>query len=270
MSPRLFVQVVLIEARSRMSYRVDFWINAFATFAVEIGLAWFLWSAMFRESGHGTIAGYDLHGMLVYYLAVILFGRIVRGPELTGRVSNDIYEGGLNRYLVFPTSYFAFKYAQSLGSLVPALIQLVLLAALFPVLAREGAGVALSPLSAAMALLSLAAANLLYFTMGFPIQCVAFWADNVWSLAVCLRFTCALLGGALLPLAVFPSGLRAVVDVLPFRYLYDAPVGALLGRTSVSAWATGLVLTLGWTLVFALPARAVWRRGSLQYSGIGM
>ena len=40
-------------------------------------------------------------------------------------------------------------------------------------------------------------------------KAVAFWADNVWSLMVTQRFVSALLGGAMLPLAVFPESAQA-------------------------------------------------------------
>lgn len=269
MRPGLFVQIALLEARTRMSYRVDFWLNAVVSFAVELGVAYFLWDAMFRESGATTIAGYDLDGMILYYVAVILVGRLVRGPELVGGVSTDIYEGGLNRYLVFPTRYFTFKYAQALGSLLPALVQFVLLGAAFVLFAGPSAG-AIGPGTVAMALGSILAANLLYFAISFSVQSVAFWADNVWSLAVAQRLTASILGGALVPLAVFPPTARALLDGLPFRYLYDQPVGVLTGRIGVAGWAWGLLACAAWALVLGALARLVWHRGQLQYSGIGI
>lgn len=270
MSPRLFLDVVLIEARTRMSYRVDFWINAVVGFGIQVLLAWFLWAAVFRESGATRIAGYDLPAMLLYFVAAVLYGQIVRGPELAAGVSTDIYDGGLNRYLVFPASYFLVKYAQGLGSLAPALIQLVLLGSLFPLLVTSEAGVAVTAGTVAMSLVTASAANLLYFVMSFPLQCVAFWADNVWSLSVALRLVSGLLGGFLLPLAVFPEAAQPLLRWLPFRFFYDEPVGVLLGRVGVGAWLEGLGLCLAWTALLLLPARAVWRRGTLQYSGIGM
>jgi ABC-2 type transport system permease protein len=270
MRPTLFFHVALLEARTRMTYRVDFWINAIASFLIALGVAWFLWDAMFRESGASTIGGYDLGGMTLYYVAVILAGRLVRGPELLGSVSHDIYEGALNRYLLFPADYFGFKYAQALGSLLPAVIQFVLLGGLFLALAGPARGGAVTPLSIAMAVPSILVANLLYFTLSFPIQAVAFWADNVWSLGVALRLGSGILGGALLPLSVFPPAAHHVLDWLPFRFLFDQPVAVLTGQVGVGGWLEGLALCLGWILVVGLIARAVWRRGSLQYSGIGI
>lgn len=270
MTGRLFFQVASIEARSQMSYRVDFWINSVVGFGAHFVLMYFLWSAMFTESGAERIGGYDFHGMLFYYVGVILFGKIVRGPEMQGGVSTDIYEGGLNRYLVFPTNYFAFKVAQSLGRLGPAFVQLILFGVVFLLVLPMPDDVGLTPLTLLMAVITALAGHLLYFVLGFPLQCVAFWADNVWSLSVALRFLSSLLGGFLLPLSVFPSWAQDIVRWLPFQYLYDYPVNVALGRIGPAAWLQGLALCFLWTALIGWVGRVVWRRGSLEYTGVGI
>ena len=57
MRPKLFLQVCSLEARTRMSYRVDFWINALVGFAVEMIVVWYLWLAVFEQSEAGAIGG---------------------------------------------------------------------------------------------------------------------------------------------------------------------------------------------------------------------
>ena len=270
MNPRLFVHVASIEARRRMSYRVDFWLTALVGFAAEFGVVYFLWSAMFAESGEAVLGGYSFEAMLFYYVVIFLFAKIVRGVEFDNHVSQDIYEGGLNRYLVFPASYFGFKYAQHLGSLLPAVIQLTLFGGICLLGMDLTATVDLTLQGVAMCLASLALANLLYFLMSFPLQTTAFWADNVWSLLVALRFVTALLGGLMVPLSLFPDWAQAVNSWLPFRCLFSVPVEALMGRLPASQWALAMCVGLTWALVLAVVDAAIWRRGNLQYSGIGI
>ena len=127
MSPRLFWQVASLEARTRMSYRADFWIGSAVGFLADFGVVFFVWSAMFRESGRTYIGGRDLDATILYYVAAVLVAKIVRGDRYHGTVAGDIYEGHLNRYLVFPASYVVFKYAQRLGVTAPTLLQMALL-----------------------------------------------------------------------------------------------------------------------------------------------
>jgi len=262
--------VASLEARKAMSYRADFWINVVVSFFAQLGVVWYLWTAIFRTTGQATIGGWDLPGMLQYYILVILVGKLVRGQEMMAGVSQDIYDGGLSRYLLYPVSYWSFKYAQHLGALLPALVQLVIFLALLPLMPGGVGAFHPGPGQLAMAALAMGAGNLLYYLIQLPLQSVAFWADNVWSLSVLLRFVSGLLGGSLLPLDLFPPGARELLGWLPFRYLFDFPVAALLGRLSTGQWALGMAVSLAWCGMFWLLAKGVWRRGEVGYTGVGI
>jgi ABC-2 type transport system permease protein len=268
---RLFGQVLSLEARKAMSYRADFWINALLSFVAQLGVVAYLWWSIFQAAGSETIGGWSYRELLLYYVLVILVGKLVRGEEFGGgQASQDIYDGGLSRYLVYPTSYFRFKYAQHLGGLLPALVQLALFGALAPLLLAVPGGSAPSPLALLLGACSLVLGNLLYYTLQLPVQGVAFWADNVWSLSVLLRFASGLLGGAMLPLDLFPPWARSLLEGLPFRYLFDFPVNTLLGRIGPLEWLQGTAVALGWLALAALATRAVWRRGERVYTGVGI
>ncbi len=270
MSPRLFFQIWSIEARRRMSYRADFWINTLIGFVVEFGVAYFIVLALFEHAASDRLGPYSRGGMVVYYLSVLLIAKIVRGPDFGGHISEDIYEGGLTRYLLFPASYFHFKYAQHVGALVPLLLQALLFGSVAVFVLSMPDELSITPLSVVMCLTSIAMANLLYFLMRLPLQAAAFWADNVWSLSVMLRFTTSLLGGAMLPLALYPTWARSILEYLPFRFLFDVPVRALLGQISFVEWAQAMALALVWCVAVGGIGRAVWKRGDLRYTGVGI
>lgn len=270
MTVRLFFQIASMEARRRMSYRVDFWLTALVGFVAQFGVIYFLWSALFAESGKTVMGGYTFDALLFYYVAVLLFAKLVRGVEFDTNIAQDIYEGGLNRYLIFPASYFGFKYAQHLGSMVPALLQLAFFGGVSLLFLDLPGHSPVSLSGVLMCIVSLALANLLYFLMSFPLQTTAFWADNVWSLLVALRFITGLFGGIMVPLSLFPEWLERANALLPFRCLFSVPVEALMGRLSLGTWVTAMVVGLCWVGLLAALDMAVWRRGNLQYSGIGI
>lgn len=269
MTARLFLRVMATEAKKRLTYRVDFWLQAFVVFGVEALLAWAVWKAVFVESGSDRISGLDFTGAVLYQVTAILSMKVVRGSEFSDQVSDDIYTGGYSRYLLYPLPYFGFKYAAQLGSQTPNALQFVVFGTLAPIV-LSSAVIGVTPAGVLMAIPSLLVANLLYYVMSLALQGVAFWADNVWSLMVAQRLLSAVLGGALFPLAMLPDGARRVFDVLPFRYLYADPIETILGRRDVVAWATGLVVALVWCGSFALLGRFVFRRGRLSYSGVGI
>jgi ABC-2 type transport system permease protein len=264
----LLRDLLTAETRRRMSYRADFWISVVSSLAVRIGVSWFIVKAVFEGSGRPTIAGFDAKEMFLYYVAVILVGKLVQTTELEQGISQDIYEGGLTRYLLYPVPYGVVKYVQQLGAMGPALLQILLFGAWIPFVVgfpRE-----VSAAGIAMGIGAIALANLLQFLITFPIQLIAFWADNVWSLMIMHRFASALLGGMLLPLALFPDNVRLVMEALPFRYLFAFPVETLMGRVSPAQWGIGMGVGLAWCVITAMTGRAVWRRGTLQYTGVGI
>lgn len=270
MTPRLFSLVASGEARKQMSYRLDFWINALAVFFVEFGVAFYVWSAVFAESGAAAIGGFTRDAMTVYFVLALLLGKIVLGHPRDFTIARDIYDGGLTRYLLYPVSYFWFKYAEHLGGLLPALSRLVLCGGVAVVWLAGTPGLAVSPASLAMGVITVAVATLLHFLILFSIEGIAFWADNTWTLIISFNFISSLLGGLLLPLELFPERLQWVVALLPFRHLIHAPIATVLGLVDPLAWAKDLLAALGWCAVVAALGRAVWRRGGLRYSGVGI
>ena len=270
MTPRLFASTFGIEARRLMGYRADFWINAVLAFVVHVGIAWFLWRAVFDATGSHVIGGFTFEGMLLYSVLATLFAKLVRGQEFLSDVSQDIYEGDLSRYLVYPTSYFLFRYAQHLGNLVPALVQLGLFGATYPLLFPLPPDLAIDGGTIARAAVTLVVGNALHYLLMLPIQMVSFWAENVWSLVVMMRMIATLAGGYLLPITLFPEWAERAALFSPFPYLYYFPVATFTGRVGLSEWAVGTGVALAWCGVLALVANAVWRRGRLTYSGVGM
>ncbi|MEM8885691.1 MAG: ABC-2 family transporter protein [Planctomycetota bacterium] len=270
MTPRLFLQIVSLEARTKFSYRVDFWINTVVGFSVELFVAWFLWKAVFEASGAELIGGRTFPQMVVYVIAAVLLGKFAIGRDFEGTISGDIYEGGLNRYLLFPANYVGVKYAQQLGRMVPLVVQVLLFGAFVVPLLGVAGEFKLSFGSVAMAMVALAVSNLLNFLMVFPLQATAFWADNVWSLMVAQRIVGSILGGFLLPLSVFPDAMRTTLEYLPWRFFYDFPARVMLGEIGFAEWLPGMALALGWCVVFRFLGRAVWNRGLYQYSGVGI
>jgi ABC-2 type transport system permease protein len=265
----VYWHIFTAEARKRMSYRADFWMNSVAGILVHFSFFWFLTYALFA-SGSSTLAGFSARGMILYYVFVTLIARVVQSMDLDLAISQDIYEGGLSKYLLYPVRYAAVKYAQQWGGLAPQMVQMAIFGVLAPLIVGIPEEIQIGFASVLMAAISIAAANLLHFLIVRPVQAVSFWADNVWSLLVACRFGMAMLGGQLLPLQLFPEWAQQILGWLPFPYLYSVPAMTLLGRVGVFEWLAGLAVTLFWCGVAALLGNIVWRRGDLQYTGVGM
>jgi ABC-type uncharacterized transport system permease subunit len=100
---RVFWAIAGVEARKRMSYRVDFWINASSASSTELGVAWFIVLAMF--------AGGERMGDFTRERDAALLrrghprSRLVRSADMEWAIADDIYQGALSRYLLYPANY---------------------------------------------------------------------------------------------------------------------------------------------------------------------
>lgn len=270
MTPRLFLHVMSLEARKAMSYRVAFWTTAIVGVVTGFAIPWFLWKSIFELRGVERIGGLTFNAMILYYVVVSLLSKVIRGSDMGLGISREIYDGTLTRYLVFPTQVVSFKYAQQLGGMLPLLLQVLAFSTIFACFLELPPDLQVSPSAVLRAIASVFLAHLAYYFLTLPVMAVAFWADNVWSLAVLLRFTSSFLGGGMIPLDLFPASLREVLMLLPFPYLFYIPVQTLLGRVPPADWLSGVGILLAWCLFFAVLAHFVWKVGERRYTGVGI
>lgn len=262
--PHVFAQ----EMRRILAYRADFWIQFAGGLLAQFAVAWFLWKAVFTYQNTNEIGEYTFSSMMLYYLLVPIIGRAVRGSEMGG-ISHEIYEGTLNRYIIYPVSFFAFKLTAHLAHTLLFLCQGALALAVF-LFITGGSGSSMSLQQIMMALIATLTGATLHFIMVSTIELIAFWADNVWSLVVIVRFTTGLLGGGMIPLTLFPEWMQPVLYKLPFAYFMNVPVRCLMGDMTVVELAGGLGWASAWILCCSMLYRFFWNRGKYRYAGVGI
>jgi len=269
MNHRWLLQVYSTELRKVLTYRFDFWVNFLVSIFAHVAVAFFLWRAVFDFNKTETLQGYTFAGLMFYYLMVPMVDKIVYGTGL-GFVSRDIYDGSLTRYLIYPVSFFKYKYIQHIANTTIFILQLLFTIFMFFQFFGRPADVALSPSSIAMGISAALFSGFLSFFIFTSIELTAFWADNVWTLVVMLRFCISLMGGTLVPLAFFPEGWREALRFLPFPYLVAFPIECFMGKVGLINWAMGLAIILAWSAVFFLILNFIWNRGKYRYTGVGI
>ncbi len=263
-------QVFLLELRKLITYRADFWVNFFGQTIFSLTIAYFLWSSIFHYSGKDTMNGHTMTSMMFYYLIAPLIFRIQQGQGI-GFVAREIYEGELNKYIVYPIDYFKFKLSTYLANSFFFLAQLVLIISLYNVFFYNSDIFQFSLFRTTLFILVITICCITYFYLSLLCELLAFWFDNTWSLAVILRFAVSFLGGALIPLVFFPTWATEVLELTPFPYLIDFPIQTLIGREfNYITFGKRLLIAISWTVLFRFLAMKLWRRGNYQYTGVGI
>jgi ABC-2 type transport system permease protein len=258
-----------MELRKILSYRVDFWVQFLGSVVAQFGVAWFLWRAIFDHRQVDRIGVFSFPALMLYYLAAPLVRRMIQGAEM-GNMSDEIYEGTLNRYLIYPVSFFRYKLAAHAAHSAVFVLQCILVVALFGVLFGIPGEFTLSPASVLQTVVCVLLATYLYFVIVSTIELTAFWADNVWSLVVIVRFATGLLGGGMVPLSLFPDWAEGLLSLLPFAYFIAFPIRTLFGLVPVAQWWLGLGVLGMWSVLMTGLFCLVWEKGKYQYTGVGI
>lgn len=269
MSARALRSLFVIELKKALSYRFDFWVQFVGAVVIQVLVAWFLWSAVFRLRGVAEIGGYSFSLMMFYYLLVPLIDRLNRGYD-NFVFSNEIYTGALTRYLLYPVPFFLYRFAGITARSVMSLLQLGIGVGFFALLFGLPEGLESTASSLLLGFALCAVSVVCYFLLSSIVEMVAFWADNVWSLMVILRFSVQIAGGGLLPLDLFPEWARTVLMYTPFPHFLFVPIRLLMGQAGLREFLFSVSVLGLWTVGFGLVCRWVWRAGSKEYSGVGI
>ena len=107
----------------------------------------------------------------------------------------------------------------------------------------------------------------LRFLMQYTFAMFAFWTERASAIEELSFLLYLFLSGLIAPLEVFPPLVREIAQWTPYPYLIHFPAALLIGLP-VNV-VGGILVIIGWSLVFFLVNRWLWRKGLKHYSGMG-
>jgi len=223
-----------------------------------------LWSAVARDAPVGR---FDQRAFGAYFLASFLV-RQLSGSWVAWEMNYEVRRGTLVLRLLRPIPA-VLAYAVESAAVLPLRVL-----ACLPVVGLALAFVGTQPLPRdpalwALWLLALAGSWAITFLAGFAIGCLAFYVEssikvmNVW-LALFYVFS-----GYIVPVELFPPGLRAVVEWLPFRYQLGLPVELMTGAHDLSAALPLIGRQWLQVALIGLASVALWRGGVRRFAAYG-
>lgn len=271
MSLRWMIPLLSLQLRKLVSYRVDFWVQFVGTVVIHLCVAFFMWKAVFDFNGITELRGMTFPTLLFYYFLVPFLDRMFLSEAGAGsNLSSEIYDGTLTRYLIYPLSVFPYRFVIHFGQTLVVFLQMLFGLSLVVLTVGIPDSIHISWQTWLLALPALFMASYLSFALFLLAELIAFWADNVWSLLVMVRFSITMLGGALLPLAMFPEGLQQVLYRLPFALIIHFPIQTLIGNVGFDQWLELMGLGFFWALLTTGIALVIFQRGCRQYTGVGI
>jgi ABC-2 type transport system permease protein len=267
MNLRKYAKVFDIGLQNTFVYRWNFLLRSLFGFVPLAGTI-FIWRAIFHERG-SNVAGYDYQSMVWYFLLTVLVDNLITPTEDEWQIAADIRDGLINSFLIKPINYLGYRLglygSYRLLYTIVTLIPLAILIWFF----RAYITLPASPLTWALAALSLAMAGLIQFFIAYSLAMLAFWILEISTIVFILYSFEYFLSGHMFPLDIMPAWIQSTLRVLPFTYELFFPISIFLGKATGSGLWSGLAIQAGWLLFTFTAARMMFLRGVRHYQAVG-
>ena len=178
----------------------------------------------------------------------------------------EILEGKLSLRLLQPLDPVWHHVARHLAEKMTRIPLIALFCGLFFVLYPDAAWIPqLSNIF--LGLIAIAFAFILRFAIQYTFAMLAFWTERASAIQQFWFLFYVFLSGTIAPLEVFPNAVRQIVEWTPFPYMMHFPAILLMGLPV--DFGRSILIMFGWTTIFIVLNRWLWRKGLKQYSGMG-
>lgn len=275
MFPRLSLwwTVLRISIAERLVYRVDFALGTLMRF-LPIVTQIFLWGAVFAgmaaaDHPRDSIQGYSYNNFVAYYLLGTISRAFSSMPGLATSIARDIREGTVKKYLLQPVDMLGFL---MLSRIAHKLVYYTVAVAPFGLvffLCRSYLPGSPDGLTWLAFLASLLMAFVLGFLLEATLGMIGFWFLEVSSLLFIYMLMSFFFSGHMFPLDLLPGSWQTVVRAIPLQYFAYFPTAVFLGKITGPELVRGLIIELGWIVVFFIAARTAFHFGVRRYSAFG-
>jgi len=215
------------------------------------------------------IGGWSLSEVTSYYLLLSVAGSFLIAHIDESVAIEDIYEGGLVKYVIRPFSYFWDLFFGELSwRIFQGLIGIGILFIIgisFQLLISFVS----SPLHIFMTFISFLLAYTLSFLFKMILGFSAFWLTEFRGIQSSAEIILLIFAGFIVPLQFLPTQIKEISFLLPFAYMVYFPILAIQGRLEYVELLGVLGMQILWIGFFACVYRLMWNRGIKLFTGVG-
>ncbi|MDR1060809.1 MAG: ABC-2 family transporter protein [Clostridiales bacterium] len=252
--------------KMQIVWRFDVAMTMLATVG-RIVAAWILWRAVYGN--RELVSGFTFQGMLSYYVVSSFLSSLDMSSQISEEISGLIRDGGFSKHMAVPMSPFAFFSFMVAGEAAFHLwfscIAAVFCALAFSISIALASDAALMLAAAIMIPLGL----LCMMSVHYLLAMLAFKFLSVSSFLFAAQSLTAFLTGALVPLALLPESVAAIMRLFPFCYVTYLPAMLLTGRSGGEA-LPGIAVLACWTAGLLALGGLAYGKLRVRYEGVGI
>jgi len=262
--PRILWRQVAMNIVATLEYRGAFFIYMVNNVAVPV-VSLLVWLTIGEQ---GVALPYTRGQFVTYYLLLSVVSTLT-AVWLAPYLAENIRLGDLSPWLLRPAPYILRDVGNNIGEKIVKLPLLLPLVALVALAFRDDLRLPTDPRAWLLFALAVPLAATIAFLLDVAIGLLAFWLQDVRGLVRVKDLVATLLAGQFVPLALFPPGLKGVIDAQPFRYTLSFPLEVVTGRLSPAEITAGFAWQMGYCAALYLCYRLLWRYGLRSYAAAG-
>ena len=259
---RAFPTLLRIGFSEAVAYRAEMLVWMLATTMPLVMMA--LWTAVAAD---GPVGRYGKSEFVAYFLATFIV-RQITGTWVFYEINYEVRQGTLSMRLLRPIHPLWAWAAEALAAMPIRLVVALPLACIAIYLSGTRSATH-DPLLWAIWVLSIAGAWLLTLSVNLSMGSLSFFTESSMKVMDVWIVFFFVLSGYLVPVDLFPPGLRAIVNWLPFRYQIGFPVELMTGALSRTEALRLLACQWMWVAAGFFATRELWRRGVRRYAAYG-
>jgi ABC-2 type transport system permease protein len=249
----MYIEFLKKSFQQQFVYRTNTIIHILTSF-IYLFVTVSIWSALYK--GKEVVDGISLKEMLTYVLMVQFVKTLVR-LSVSKYVADRASSGIISIDFIRPVSLKMCAISDSLGS---ALFNVIIFAAPMVIMGSIVWGFLMPTYfyQWIFFVLSLFMAVILYSTMEYIMGLTAFWTKTNFHISWIVGSFMTLFSGSNIPLWFYPKPIRAIADLLPFKYFIFEPINIFLGKVTSGQALNIILLQLIWLVILLMVERVMW------------
>lgn len=250
-----YLYVMKTQLIRSFTYRFDVYGNIIMQTIIMVTTAFF-WKALFGSGSFGN--GMTADSMLTYTIISSAMS-VLFTTGVERRIQRSVQQGSISVEMIHPINVFGVYFAEDMGTILALVFQnllpIIIIGSLVirvPVIVSVSA----IPMFAASLVLSMGINWLLAAIFGMW----AFTAVEMDALIQVKKHLLRLLSGSIIPIWFFPDSIRAVLEALPFVYIYQLPLDIYVGSASTEDILRRMVIQVIWFAVLGTAFFVLQRR----------
>lgn len=260
---RVYKQIIKTGIIRSLSYKFEVYGNILMQTIIMIASAYF-WKALFKNADN--VQGVTVDTMLVYTVVSSIIS-VVLSSDVEWRIMRSVEKGTIAIDMMRPINVFSIFLAEDIAKLISLFFQNILpvliIGSIIIGIPRPASGEAL-----VLFMISLLMAFFINWLIAVMFGMISFKAFEMSAIFQVKKHLIRLLSGSIIPIWFFPEWLQRILNILPFKYLYQLPLDIYIGKVTNMGILRGLLVQFVWLvtlfIIFVICEKKVIKKVMIQ------